>query len=62
MSIRRDLLLRTALLRLPDLAALQAMVAATPMKPAQPPLDLPRSPHRPARRRPQLKAVPAGMG
>ncbi len=33
MSIRRDLLLRSALLRLPDLAALQAAMPAAPPRP-----------------------------
>ena len=41
MSIRRELLLRSALLRLPDLAALRGAIAARP-------------PETPARRRPAV--------
>jgi hypothetical protein len=51
MSIRRDLLLRTTLLRLPDLAALKAAAAA---KPADRP-----APRRPAARKRRLRPVAA---
>jgi hypothetical protein len=51
MSIRRDLLLRTALLRLPDLASLKPAAAA---KPADRP-----APRRPAARPPRLRPAAA---
>lgn len=55
MSIRRDLLLRSALLRLPDLAALRATAAAAP------PRTEPAAPRRATtagrRARPQAKAL-----
>jgi len=51
MSIRRDLLLRTALLRLPDLASLQAAAAA---KLADRP-----TPRRPSARPPRLRPATA---
>jgi len=44
MTIRRDLLMRSALLRLPDLAALRAAA------PAPPPRSEPSAPRRPTRK------------